>query len=163
MAIEWSEIVDPGEDHLSGPAVTSSQIDQAERKLGLALPDAYREMLEYSNGAVLSKKFVRTPFATSWSETGFAIEGFLGIGYEDGIDGEFGSDYLIAEWGYPNIGLVVGQCPSAGHDVVMLDYSDVGADSRQPSIAYVDEDRIPRRVASSFEEFIELLEEEPEE
>ena len=79
----------------------------------------------------------------------------LGISGEWGIDstsGLGGSAYLIAEWDYPPIGVVIGLTPSGGHDTVMLDYSESGP-AGEPAVAYVDEDRIPRRVASSFTAF----------
>jgi hypothetical protein len=38
----------------------------------------------------------------------------------------------------------------------MLDYSESGPDG-EPSVVYVDEDRVPRRVAGTFAEFIALL------
>ena len=63
---------------------------------------------------------------------------------------------MIAEWGYPDIGVVLFNTPSAGHDTVMLDYSDVGPEG-EPAVAYIDEDRIPKRVANSFSEFINGL------
>ncbi|WP_156038378.1 SMI1/KNR4 family protein [Actinoalloteichus caeruleus] len=67
-----------------------------------------------------------------------------------------GSADLIAEWGYPDVGVVICDMPSGGHDVVMLDYSQSGPYG-EPSVAYVDEDRIPRTVAGSFEEFLARL------
>jgi hypothetical protein len=75
-----------------------------------------------------------------------------------GIDSDtgLGSATVIAEWGYPDIGVVFCDTPSAGHDTVMLDYSGCGAHG-EPGVAYIDEDRVPKRIASSFEEFLALL------
>lgn len=39
----------------------------------------------------------------------------------------------------------------------MLDYSDCGPEG-DPAVVYIDEDRVPRRVAGSFIEFIEFIE-----
>ncbi|WP_197675721.1 SMI1/KNR4 family protein [Micromonospora auratinigra] len=77
-----------------------------------------------------------------------------GIGYEHGIDEM--SAYLIAEWDYPEIGVVLGVTESAGHDTVMLDYSACGPDG-EPAVSHVDEDRVPRRIADSFDEFLRGL------
>lgn len=70
-----------------------------------------------------------------------------------GVDSPLGSAYLITEWGYPAIGVVLCAMPSGGHDTAMLDYSESGPDG-EPAVAYIDEDRIPRREANSFEEVL---------
>lgn len=33
---------------------------------------------------------------------------------------------MIDEWEYPAIGVAICDCPSAGHDMVFLDYRDCG-------------------------------------
>lgn len=43
-----------------------------------------------------------------------------------------------------------------GHDAVMLDYSGSGP-AGPPRVVYVDEDRIPRELAPSFDEFLARL------
>jgi hypothetical protein len=60
---------------------------------------------------------------------------------------------MIDEWGYPPVGVVICDTPAAGHDAVMLDYTGPG----EPTVAYIDEDRIPRRVADSFADFLDAL------
>lgn len=85
------------------------------------------------------------------------VEVLIGLGYENGIDGRLGSAYMIAEWDYPNIGLVIFDTPSGGHDTVMLDYSVCGPQG-EPRVVYVGEDREPVVVADSFAEFIARLE-----
>jgi hypothetical protein len=57
---------------------------------------------------------------------------------------------------YPDIGVVIGVTPMAGPDTVMLDYSSVGPGG-EPAVVYVGEDRVPRRVADSFGEFVDGL------
>lgn len=80
----------------------------------------------------------------------------LGIGFEQGIDGELGSAYLVQEWGYPEIGVVICDTPSGGHDTVMLDYSECGP-SGEPRVVYVDEDRSVLPIAHDFSAFAEAL------
>ena len=63
---------------------------------------------------------------------------------------------MIQEWGYPDIGLVVGVTPSGGHDTVMLDYRRCSPDGA-PRVAYVDQDREARVIAESLDEFLETL------
>ena len=93
---------------------------------------------------------------TSWARDHIQVSSLLGIGYDEGIDGELGSRYLVHEWGYPDIGLVIFDTPSGGHDSVMLDYRECGV-LGEPRIVYVDEDREPIVVASAFDEFVARL------
>lgn len=83
------------------------------------------------------------------------ISAILGVGGRHGFCGGsgFGSEYTISEWEDPSIGIVTCAMPSGGHVAVMRDYSKAG----WPSVAYLDEDRAPRRIASSFSEFITSL------
>ncbi|WP_425455010.1 SMI1/KNR4 family protein [Actinocorallia herbida] len=133
-------------------------VRRAQEELGVTLPRAYVDLLVQRNGGVPRRRCCPTQFSTSWSDDHFEICGIFGIGGPWGIDGSSGggSSYRIAEWGYPEIGVVICDTPSAGHDTVMLDYSQCGPEG-EPAVAYVDEDRIPRRVAESFEEFLNLL------
>ncbi len=93
---------------------------------------------------------------TSWASDHIAVAVLLGVGTADGIDGELGSEYLIQEWEYPAVGVVVFGTPSGGHDTVMLDYTQCGSQG-EPRVVYVDEDRIPIPVASTFQEFVDAL------
>ncbi|MBB2923481.1 hypothetical protein FHR80_002406 [Cellulomonas cellasea] len=81
----------------------------------------------------------------------------LCVGGDDGIDSAFGSAYLVAEWDYPDVGVVLLDTPSGGHDTVMLDYRRCGP-TGEPAVVHVDEDRVPREVAPSFAAFVAALE-----
>jgi hypothetical protein len=142
------------DDTYTGPPLDGSMVRQAEQSLGVRLPRSYVELLSRRNGGVPRNRCFRTEFPTSWAPGHFEIRALLGIGGEWGIEvpGQ-GSAYMIEEWGYPKIGVVVCDMPSGGHDAVMLDYSESGPDG-EPAVAYVDEDRVPRRVAASFDDFL---------
>lgn len=142
----------------TGPPLNQAAVARAEADLGVRLPKAYAEALLRRNGGELRRQCHPTPFPTSWAPDHFKVLALLGIGGEWGIDStaEAGSAYLIAEWGYPEIGVVIAETPSAGHDTVMLDYTACGQDG-EPSVVYVDDDRVPRKVADTFAEFLANL------
>ncbi|MFJ6570664.1 SMI1/KNR4 family protein [Streptomyces sp. NPDC091292] len=145
-------------DYYTGPPLDENMIRRAEEDLGVHLPSSYVEVLLHRNGGTPRRRCCPTTFPTSWADDHFEISGIRGIGGSWGIDSLSGrgSSYLISEWEYPPIGVVICDTPSAGHDTVMLDYSECGP-SGEPSVAYIDEDRIPRRVADSFQDFLERL------
>ncbi|WP_081893728.1 SMI1/KNR4 family protein [Actinoalloteichus caeruleus] len=152
-----SELFEDG-DYYMGPPLSHDMVLRAEYSLGLRLPEGYVAALSIKNGGVLKRRCFPTEFATSWAVDHFEVRALLGVGGTWGIDSSSGpgSADLIAEWGYPEIGVIICDMPSGGHDVVMLDYSQSGPDG-EPSVAYVDEDRIPRTVAGSFDEFLSRL------
>lgn len=137
----------------SGPTLSGEMVGRAQANLGVRLPDAYVEVLRERNGGVPIRRCFRTTRRTSWAEDHIEISTLLGLGFDGGIDSEFGSAYLIQEWGYPNIGVVICDTPSAGHDTVMLDYRECGPEG-EPRVAYVDEDRSILLLAQNFAEFI---------
>ncbi|MEI5583961.1 MULTISPECIES: SMI1/KNR4 family protein [unclassified Agromyces] len=153
-------MADPFEpdDYYTGPRLQPGMVEAAERHLGVRLPRAYTELLRQRNGGTPLRRCFPTDLPTSWAPDHFEISAIRGIGGAWGIDSTegLGSIDMIAEWGYPAIGVVICDTPSGGHDAVMLDYSGSGPDG-DPSVAYVDEDRIPRRIAASFDEFFSRL------
>ncbi|WP_428981470.1 SMI1/KNR4 family protein [Nocardia brasiliensis] len=59
------------------------------------------------------------------------------------------------EWGYPDIGIYFADCPSAGHDMIALDYR--GGD--EPRVVHVDQEAGYRitTLAPDFATFIDGL------
>ena len=150
------ELFEEKNDLYTGPPLDDAMLRQAEETLGVRLPPTYVEVLFHRNGGLLQRRCCPTEFSTSWATDHFEILALLGIGGEWGIDSPLGSTYLISEWDYPDVGVVICVTPSGGHDTVMLDYSESGPEG-EPAVVYIDEDRIPRRVANSFEEFLMRL------
>ncbi|NUT99583.1 MAG: SMI1/KNR4 family protein [Saccharothrix sp.] len=143
--------------YYTGPPLTEDLVRGAEASLGVRLPRSYLALLGRRNGGTPRRRCAFTPFPTSWAPDHFEIRGLRGIGGKWGIDSpDLGSRYLVAEWGYPDVGVVICQLPSAGHDTVMLDYRECGPEG-EPAVVYVDEDRVPRRVAGTFDEFTAIL------
>ncbi|WP_437955468.1 SMI1/KNR4 family protein [Sorangium sp. So ce119] len=137
----------------SGPPLSSEMVGRAQANLGVRLPDAYIEVLHERNGGIPVRRCFRTTRRTSWAEDHVEISALLGLGFDRGIDGELGSACLIQEWGYPDIGVVICDTPSGGHDTVMLDYRECGPEG-EPRVAYVDEDRSILLLAQNFAEFV---------
>jgi hypothetical protein len=146
------------EAYYTGPPLDAEMVREAETQLGFRLPRAYVDLLYRRNGGVPRHRCCPTAFATSWAPDHIEISAIRGIGGEWGINSTtgLGNADMIAEWGYPDIGVVVCDTPSAGHDTVMLDYSECGPEG-EPSVAYIDEGRIPRLIATSFEDFLTRL------
>jgi hypothetical protein len=62
---------------------------------------------------------------------------------------------MIDEWGYPPIGIYFADCPSGGHDMLCLDYSQCGPEG-EPRVVHVDQEREYKltALADSFAQFI---------
>lgn len=72
--------------------------------------------------------------------------------------GEIGSQFMIDEWGYPAIGVAICDCPSAGHDMVFLDYRECGP-LGEPKVVHIDQESDFKitPLADNFEDFIRGL------
>jgi len=139
------------------PSPTENMIETVQGRLGYSLPGAYIELMRFQNGGLLKKTAFPTNAPTSWAEDHIAISGIMGIGGTKNYSlcGELGSKFMIAEWGYPPIGIYFGDCPSAGHDMICLDYRTCGP-LGEPKVVHVDqEDEFKiTHLADNFELFI---------
>ncbi|WP_107837805.1 SMI1/KNR4 family protein [Metasolibacillus meyeri] len=120
---------------------TPEIIASIEQELGYKLPADYIWLMQQQNGGIPVNTCFPTVMPTSWAEDHVAITGIMGIGREKtySLCGELGSNFMLEEWGYPNIGVVIADCPSAGHDVIMLDYRACGNDG-EPAVVHVDQE-----------------------
>ena len=121
----------------TGPPLTPESVRDAETALGYKLPESYLQLLRVRNGGFPRRCCFPTAVRTSWAEDHIQITTLFGVGFEQGIDGEFESRYMIGEWGYPDVGIVIADTPSAGHDAVMLDYSECGPRG-EPRVIHVE-------------------------
>jgi hypothetical protein len=142
-------------------APTPQQVADVERRLGYRLPRAYVELTKTRNGGVPLRTCHRASTRTTWAEDHIAITGIFSIGDRKAYSlcGGSGSQFWIDEWGYPPIGVYFADCPSAGHDMVCLDYRACGPQG-EPQVVHVDQERdyAVTLVAESFEAFINGLE-----
>lgn len=135
-----------------GPAITDALVEDAERRLGVRLPRAYVELLRECNGGRPRRRCYPTRHRTSWGDR-IQVSTLLGLGYPDGVDGIYGSEYMAREWGYPEVGPLVFDTPSGGHDAVLLDYTECGRGG-EPRVVHVDDNRIAIPVVDSFADFV---------
>jgi hypothetical protein len=140
-----------------GQPLNENMLAEVERELGYKLPNKYVEFLKYQNGGVPRKTCHKTKEATSWANDHIAITGIFGADKSKrwSLCGRFGSNFKIKEWGYPPIGVYFCDCPSAGHDMLCLDYSKC-SQSGEPRVVHVDQeiDYKITLVAENFEQFI---------
>jgi hypothetical protein len=144
------------DNYYTGSPLSDDMVRAAEATVGFRLPGAYLKLLRERNGGVPIRRCVPTLARTSWADDHIEISGLLGIGSERSIDGKLGSAYLIQEWGYPDIGIVICDTPSGGHDTVMLDYRKCGPEG-EPQVVYIDDDRTILPLAANFAEFADRL------
>jgi hypothetical protein len=121
-------------DYYLCPPLTDSMIAAAEESLAYRLPKAYIELLRIRNGGYLRRHCFPTTRRTSWSDDHVSFHFTYGIGGENGIDGKTGSRYLIREWDYPDVGVVIS---ATGHTAFMLDYKKCGPQG-EPRVIWVD-------------------------
>ena len=138
-------------------------IASVEEELGYKLPAAYIWLMKRHNGGIPMNTCYPCDEPTSWAEDHVAITGIFGIGREKSCSlcGELGSQFMIDEWEYPAIGVAICDCPSAGHDMIFLDYRACGPQG-EPAVVHVDQENDYKitHLADSFEEFIRGLEDE---
>jgi hypothetical protein len=146
-----------------GDPLTDEVVVAVERELGYKLPASYVDLMKTQNGGTPRKINHRTTERTSWANNHIAITGIYSIGSEKrcSLCGEVGSKFWVEEWGYPAIGIYFADCPSAGHDMVCLDYRACGP-TGEPQVVHIDQEWDYKIVfvAENFEAFIRGLEDD---
>jgi hypothetical protein len=156
----WEDSDQARREYVGSPP-TDKAISAVERELGYKLPRAYIELAKHQNGGIPKRTNHRTNERTSWAPTHIAITGIFSIGHEKSCSlcGKFGSRFWMEEWGYPPIGVYFADCPSAGHDMICLDYRECGPQG-EPRVVHVDQEWNYKitLVAENFQSFIGGLE-----
>ncbi|MCC2314540.1 SMI1/KNR4 family protein [Cellulomonas xiejunii] len=148
----FRELVAPFE-----PPVDHDLIRSIEAELGIRLPEAYIRLSRVHNGGHLALNAHRTEQPTTWATDHVGITSIAAIGRTApfSLCGELGNAFWVREWGYPDIGVYFADCPSAGHDMIALDYRASG----EPPVVHVDQEvdfRITA-VAPNFASFVDGL------
>ena len=155
----WEDSDYAREAHTEAPP-SEELIQSVEDELGYKLPAFYVSLMKQRNGGIPRNTCFPTTEATGWADDHIAITSISGIGRTKrySLCGDLGSQFMIDEWEYPSIGVVVCDCPSAGHDLVMLDYRACGP-TGEPAVVHVDQENDYQIVtlAPPFEAFVRGL------
>lgn len=158
----WEPSVYARREYVDAP-VTDEMVLSVEQELGYKLPAAYVELMKHQNGGIPRRKNHRASERTTWSDDHIAITGIYSIGRQKSYSlcGGLGSQFWIDEWGYPPIGVYFADCPSAGHDMLCLDYRDCGPNG-EPQVVHIDQEWDYKIVfvAKTFESFIRGLQDD---
>jgi hypothetical protein len=132
----WKDFFD-NSTYYTSPPLTDAMIAAAEAALGYKLPSAYLQLLRVKNGGVPKRQCYPTS-GTSWSDNHVRVTQICGIGGQWGIDSkQYGSRHTIELGGFPDVGILVGWTPTAGHDGIFLDYRVCGPNG-EPRVTYID-------------------------
>jgi hypothetical protein len=155
----WNDSKYANEEY-GGDEITNALIATTEFELGYKLPSAYIALMKLHNGGMPNKCYFPTSQPTSWAKDHIAITGIMGIGNNSpsSLCGDSGSQFWIDEWGYPNLGIYFCDCPSAGHDMIALDYTQCGTQG-EPEVVHIDQEANYKKtfLAKNFETFIKGL------
>jgi hypothetical protein len=136
------------------PTLDDDTLRDVEVELGLSLPRSYVDLCRRHNGGPLALTAFPSPVPTSWASDHVAVTSVAAIGRTspNSLCGQFGHRFWVEEWGYPDIGVYFADCPSAGHDMLALDYRA----GPVPTVVHVDQELgyVVTPLAASVAEFI---------
>ncbi|RRJ62736.1 SMI1/KNR4 family protein [Paenibacillus oralis] len=158
LANFWDDSTLDTEKYVSAPP-SDELIASVEEELVFKLPAFYVQMMKIHNGGVPRNRFFPLGEASGGTKGNIEITGILGIGREKkhSLCGTAGSRFRIDNEGYPEFGVIIGECP-AESGVVMLDYRESGNDG-EPEVVHVDKGNRFKvtKLTPSFEAFIRGL------
>ncbi|MFE6049326.1 SMI1/KNR4 family protein [Kitasatospora sp. NPDC056446] len=157
----WDDSAYALKEYVEEAPPSRESIEALEDELGgYRLPGSYVALMTAHNGGTPARTCFPMPEATSWAEDYIEITGIRGIGRTrpQSLGGEFGSLFWIDMWEYPDIGVYFADMPSAGHDMLALDYRACGSHG-EPTVVHVDQenDFAITPVAENFEAFVRGL------
>jgi SMI1-KNR4 cell-wall len=140
--------------HVSAPIIlTKEVVQEAEKTLGVRLPQLLIELLQIQNGGYTTGFVFPTDKPNSWAEGCVPMDELFGITLQKGPTGLslMDSAYLTAEWGIPEKQVLLA---GDGHWFISLDYRA----GPEPTVLWLDtemEEEI--EVAASFAQFLHGL------
>ncbi|MBB1304362.1 SMI1/KNR4 family protein [Pseudoalteromonas sp. SR43-5] len=134
----------------SNQPLTDQEVQSTLNNLAYTLPTLYIQLMKIHNGGVPQNTLIQLG---EEKPTNYHISTFIRL---ESIAAE--SEYMRNEWGYPDIGLYICNCPSAGHQLVALDYTECGP-TGEPTVVHVDQENDFKKtiLATNFEQFIKTL------
>lgn len=144
-----------------GPELTDEMILEVEQELRYKLPESYIWLMKRRNGGFLK----RTDFLLGYKLPVVGDRTMMRQLYQittnnsfSGINGKYGTKFLIQDWGYPDIGVAIGVGFFGEHEIFFLDYRACGPQG-EPKVSHVDQECNYRItvLADNFEEYIRKL------
>lgn len=157
MKIDFTEFWDS--NYYYNPDLTDEIIIQAERQLGVKLPEIFIKLLKVQNGGYTKGFAFPMRTKTTWADNHIPLSELFGIVLDEKSDSGHNimqSSYMTEEWGLPDKQVLL---TGDGHWWITLDYRL----SDNPTIRWIDcecDEYI--HVANSFEEFYNGLVSEDE-
>ncbi|MDU3078016.1 MAG: SMI1/KNR4 family protein [Mixta calida] len=151
-----------------GKKCTALDTARIENELGKKLPQTYRDVLECCGGGILSPKnsFINLPLDDRSEDYELSIDQILGNGKTSSGDNNYLLTYgrfLTEEYEIPDEVLLCAFSEAGMHEYLVINYGL--KDFPEGSVLYCNDEENPGeyiQVASTFAEFLELLEPDPE-
>ena len=157
MKIDFTEFWDS--NYYNNPDLTDEIIIQAERQLGVKLPEIFIKLLKVQNGGYTKGFAFPMRTKTTWADNHIPLSELFGIVLDEKSDSGHNimqSSYMTEEWGLPAKQVLL---TGDGHWWITLDYRL----SDTPTIRWIDcECYEDIHVANSFEELYNGLVSEDE-
>ncbi|MEQ1823472.1 MAG: SMI1/KNR4 family protein [Fimbriimonadaceae bacterium] len=139
-----------GSNYYKHPPLTDEMVAEAERQLGVKLPEYYVDLLRIQNGGSTNEFAFPMSVRTSWAPDHISLSELAGIVLDpetESCQNIMVTEYMTREWDLPpNQVLLTGE----GHWWITLDYRN----GPEPSVAWIDvECGEDIQIASSFSAF----------
>ena len=136
---------------LIGEPPSDELIAEIEKELDYKLPASYIWLMKQHNGGLIKKTDFLVTISNSWKIVW--VTKFIKI---NSICDE--NQFMKNDWGYPDIGVAICDTPSAGHEMIFLDYRECGRQG-EPKVVHIDQelDYEITLLADNFEDFIRGL------